>query len=158
MQHQCYLLTFNELYKAFFCNGPCCQLLENNTLSQHKLGLCTDLDRNPLANDSNCNSVPPLQFLPGYKRCPDQTLNLQLQVVTDQPHRPTIALGLHTVLYIPMSSRCHTLHSLPPLLPAQLIPPAPNLIHPREIHSSPQCPHLNLIILCLWTVSWLTPT
>lgn len=115
-RHHCYLSAFLELY-VFFCIGPCCQLLESNPLSQHKPGLCMDLDRNPLANDSKCNPVPPLKVLPGYKRCPVQTLNLQLQVLIGQPHRLTIALGFHTVRYIPVSSRCCPLHSLPTFLP-----------------------------------------
>lgn len=136
-RHQRYLSTFNELYNVSFAFVPCCQLLESNTLSQHKLGLCMDLDRNPLAHYSNCNPVPPMQVLPGYKRCTDQTLNLQLRVLTDQPHRLTIALGFHTAPCIFVSSRHRSLHSLPTFLLPQLIPPAPNLIHPREIHSSP---------------------
>lgn len=137
-RHQCYLSTFNELYNFFFfAFGPNCQLLESNTLSQHKLGLCMDLDRNPLAHYSNCNPVPPLQVLPGYKRCPDQTLNLHLRVFTDQLHRLTIALGFHTATCILVSSRHRSLHSLLTFHLSQLIPPAPNLIHPREIHFSP---------------------
>lgn len=125
-RHQCYLSTFNELYNVFFF---CIWAL-------HKLGLCMDLGRNPLAHYSNCNPVPPLQVLPGYKRCPDQTLNLHLRVFTDQPHRLTIALGFHTATCILVSSRHRSLHSLLTFLPSQLIPPSPNLIHPREIHFS----------------------